>query len=439
MNVLSLCDLSLYLVSFIIVAGCIYVSMQTRFIQIRRLPLIFKTLLQSFQKKDEGAHTISPFKALFTAMSTTVGIATIVGPIIAVCLGGPGALLGFLFASIFGSAATYLEVKLSVRHRKKTPSGKIMGGAMYYIKELISKRAARWYAFFGFFLMMIWSSAQANQVAAVLNSKLMGSYQIPTWATGSLMALIVLFFLLGGIKKIGDLEAKLIPLKFFVYVGSCIYILACNVGELGGALSLIFKSALSPVELATGTVVGGLFSALRYGIFKGIQISEAGVGTQAIPHAMAETDDPETQATLAMVSTYASGFIAFLSGLVILVTGTWNDPNLTMGISMMAASFEMYFSTFGLIAIVFCAAIFSFGTILGNGFNGSQIFGYLTNGKKISYYYTATALLIFLGAVMETKLVWALGDIFLACIAVPHMASLAIFASRGEEVTPKIA
>jgi len=423
-------DYLLYVSCLFILAGSVFLSWKTRFIQLRFIPSLFKMVGTSFSKKNqgEGEFTILPYKALFTAMSTTLGIGTIVGPVIAIHLGGPGALIGFLLTSFFGAAATYVEVSLSVRSRQKLESGQIMGGPMQYLKIIFSPFAAKWYAVCCFILMTTWSGAQANQLAAILDSPLMGAYRIPAMVSGGLIGLVVLFLLMGGIKRIGSVEAKLIPVKFVLYLGACFWILLSDLPKLGEVLGTIFQSAFSPYAMASGTVVGGLMSALRWGVFKGTQACEAGIGTQTIPHSMAETNDPVAQGTLAMFSTYAAGFIAFLSGCVSLMTDTWQDPSLPLGMSMVAASFKMYFASFGVVAIASCSLVFAFGTILGNSYNGSQCFTYLTRNKKLYVYYAATALMIFLGSISDVKTVWSMTDIVLACMALPHMAALMRYA-----------
>lgn len=429
---LTLSDSLLYVSCIFILAGSVFLSFKTRFIQFRFLPHLFRMAAGLFSKsgRKEGQHTILPYKALFTAMSTTLGIGTIVGPVIAIHLGGPGALLGFLLTSFFGAATTYVEVSLSVRSRQKLPSGQIMGGPMQYLKLLFSPAAAKGYAICCFLLMISWSGAQANQLAAILDSPLMGSFRIPAALSGALMAGIVLFLLLGGIKRIGSIESKLIPVKFVLYLGACFWILFSDLPKLAEVLGIIFRSAFSPYAMASGSLVGGLMSSLRWGIFKGTQACEAGVGTQTIPHSMAETDDPSAQGALAMFSTYAAGFIGFLSGCVALVTGTWEDPSLPLGMSMVAASFKLYFASLGVAAIASCALVFAFGTILGNSYNGSQCFGYLTQNKKLPLYYAATCLMIFLGSIADAKAIWSYTDIVLSCIALPHMAALILYAIR---------
>lgn len=426
-------DYILFASCLFILGGSILLTFKMRFIQFRVLPQLWRMLKNSAQnsnKLNTNQHTISPLKALFTAMSTTLGISTIVGPVIAMQLGGPGALIGFLLTSFFGSAATYAEVSLSIRHRDKLSSGAYMGGPMQYLKNIISPTAAKFYAFCCLVLMVVWSAAQANQLAAILDSPLLGDYRVATWISGMGIAGMVLKTLLGGIRRVGSFSAKIVPLMFVLYLGSCFWILLLNLDKLGSIFQLIMRSALSPYELASGTLVGGLVSTLRWGIFKGTQASEAGVGTQAIPHSMAETQDPEAQGSLAMLSTYTAGFMAFLSGCVALVTNTWQDPSLPLGISMVAASFKIYFSYIGIIIVSISALLFGFGTILGNSYNGSQCFAYLTKNRYAKHYLAATLIMIVLGAVADVKFIWSHIDIFLACMAVPHMGTLLLHAFR---------
>jgi len=432
-------DLLLFFCCVFILAGSILLTIKSKFIQVRFFRSLFSILknLITHRKAETADHSILPHRALLTAMSTTLGISTIIGPVIAISLGGPGALFGFLLASFFGSAATYMEVNLSLQYRKKLDSGIIMGGPMQYLQHLVSPAMAKWYALCGLVLLMAWSAAQANQVAAILNSPLLGKYRLSAALSGGLIAISILVTMLGGIKRVGALSAKLVPIMFFLYIGSCFYILGCNFSQLGAMFHEMFQSALSPIPLASGTAVGGVISAMRWGIFKGTQVTEAGVGTQTIPHSMVSTNDPQMQGMLAMLSTFAAGFVAFLSGMVALVTKTWQDPTLPLGVSMIAASFERYFSFFGIGIVVVCGLLFGFGTILGNCYNGSQCYGFLTDNKKSRYYLFATALMIFSGAVSDVKTIWSLVDLIMILMVVPHLSALLVNAFTNKaRLTP---
>jgi len=423
-------DALLFGVCLFLLLGSLFITWKMRFVQLRLFPLLFRLLKEAFKKKGvQGTHTVSPHKALFTAMSTTLGIGTIVAPVIAISLGGPGALLGFLLTCFLGSAATFTEVQLTLVHRKRLDSGVILGGPMPYLKHLLSGRVAQWYAIGCLVLMMAWSSAQANQLTALLDSPLFG-IRIPTLLSGGLIALCIFLLQIGGIKRIGAFSAKIVPVMFILYVSACLWIVCYNVHQLGSLLCEMFTSFFSPYPLATGTLVGGVVSALRWGVFKGMQTNEAGVGTQAFPHAMAETTDPEMQASLAMLSTYTAGFLAFLSGCVALLTKTWQNPDLPLGISMVAASFQLYFSHMGIAIIAVCTVLFVFRTILGNCYNAGACIAYLTEDQNKKRYMLATSVMIFLGCIGEAKTVWSLVDIILAFIVVPHMTALMLHAHR---------
>lgn len=425
-------DYILFLSCLFILLGSVFITFKLRFVQLRFLPDLIKMIKLSLtnSSQEEGNYTIRPYKALFMAMSTTLGISTIVGPVIAIHMGGPGALLGFLFTAFFGSAATYTEVNLSIQHRKKLESGAIMGGPMQYLKTLLSPAVAKWYAVGCLILMTAWSGAQANQLAAIFDSPLLGDYRIPTIFSGLAIAILALAVLMGGIKKIGSFSAKLVPTMFTLYICSSLWIVLINFDKLGKIFGMLFSGFLSPYEMATGALVGGLMSSLRWGVFKGTQASEAGVGTQSIPHSMAETDDPVAQGMLAMLSTYSAGLVAFLSGCVVLITNTWQDPQLPLGISMVASSFHLYFSSFGIAIVAISALLFAFGTILGNCYNGSQCFSYLSENKGLHYYFIGAAVMVFLGAIAEVKLVWSVIDLILVCIALPHMTALVLYVHK---------
>ncbi len=430
---LHIVDQLLFLSCFIIIFAGIYLTIKTRFVQFRLIPSMLKLLKFNHNGSGEGEGTVKAHRALFTAMSTTIGISTIVSPYIAIRLGGPGAVVGFLLATILGTAVNYTEVTLALSYRKQGQTG-VCGGPMQYLHDAIHPWLAKWYAFFGFILLMSWSAAQANQLSSILNSSLMGSLHISPAITGLILAVLVILILVGGIKRIATVSALLVPLMFVTYVGAGLWILASNLGRFPAIFEMIFQSCFAPKTFAAGATVGGLVGALRWGIFKGLHSNEAGVGTQTIPHSMAEVKDAREQGALAMASTYSAGFICLLSCFIALVTETWLDPSLSLGIHMVASSFQAYFSSIGVIVVVISAFLFAFGTILGNSFNGSQCFSYLTDHRFRTFYYLATAALIFLGSIADIALVWSLTDLLLVPVVVPHILAVVFIARKRKEL-----
>ena len=420
-------DIFLFVTTLIVLGASLVLTFKTRFIQFRKLPYmirLFFSLVFKRHSKAEGPSTVRAHKALFTAMSTTIGISTIVSPFIAMRLGGPGAIIGFLLATFLGAAVNFTEVTFALSYRKTHPTRGVLGGPMQYLHDEIAPFLAKWYAFFTFILMLGWSAAQADQLGSILSSPKLGSLQVPTWATGVFLAIGITVILLGGIKRIANLSASLVPLMFFLYVGGALWIVLLNVDQFPTVAKIVFQSAFAPQAFGSGVVVGGIVSALRWGVFKGLHSNEAGVGTQTIPHSMAETSGAFDQGILSMIATYSAGFICILSSLVALFTESWLNPELGLGIDMVAHSFQTYFSTIGLIIVAVSAFLFAFGTILGNGFNGSQCFIFLTKNRYLTLYYIATGILVFVGCIIDVAAIWSIVDFMLVPVLVPHILSV---------------
>jgi alanine or glycine:cation symporter, AGCS family len=413
-----------------LIAG-ISLTIKTRFVQIRKIPTMLKILFSSVfyrHKKDSNSHTIQASKALFTAMATTIGISSIVAPVIAIRLGGPGALAGFLMATLLGGAVTFTEVTLALTYRKKLKDGTIMGGPMQYLKA-INPFLATSYAYGGIALMVIWSARQANTL-----SDLLFPYHVPHYLTGLILAIIVTLTLLGGIKRISNATEKIVPTMFFLYIGAAIWIVLCNAEKLPGIFSLIFGSIFSKEAIMGAAVGSGMLYVVRWGLFGAFQNNEAGMGTAAIPHSMADTKDPEQQGILSMVSIFSHGIICFLSGLVILLSGTWENLSIGLGINVISTSFGMYFSTIGPIILAISAMLFAYSTILGNSYNGSQCFSFLTTNRKLNIYYAITAILIFIGAISDVKFIWVITDFFIIPVALPNIIGILILSFKRKKL-----
>lgn len=421
--------------------GSIFLSIKTRFVQIRTIPKMLSQFFSKNKKKETKRNkiliskresidqSIPSKKALFTAMATTLGVGAMISPIIAIGFGGPGALLGFALATIFGGASTFTEVTLAVKYREKLPNGKIFGGPMQYIKKKIDPTIAKFYALMAFLLLASWQSNQSNTLASLLKP-----YNIPTYATGIITAILILFFLLGGIKKVGNISQKLVPFMFILYSTAGLWIIFCNISKLPGVLKMIFSSAFSPKALSGAAIGTGVFRALRWGLAKGFYSNESGVGTAAIPHSMTKTVDPVNQGIISIIAVYSNGFLCLLTGLVVLVTGVWNEPGVTYNINLLVNALSKYFPTIGPVILVSCATMFSFTTILGNGYNGSQCFLYATKNKYLSIYYIFITLVIFFGAIAHIRLVWAITDFFIVPVAFINILSLIMIVRRNKNI-----
>jgi AGCS family alanine or glycine:cation symporter len=412
-----------------LLAGSIILTFKTRFVQIRAIPLMIKLFFSSiFQKQETTKHTIKAHRALFTAMATAFGIGNIVAPIIAIGFGGPGALVGFIIASFFGTATVFTEVSFALSYRKKLHNGKIMGGPMQYLKDGVHPLLASLYAISGCVMLISWSGKQTNTLAVLLES-----YKIPTYVTGIIIAGLTSLVLLRGIKLIGQIAEKVVPTMIFLYSSSILFVLLYHIKNVPAAFRLIFQSAFTPHALAGAGIAVGIQQALRWGLSEATFVNEAGVGTITIPHSMAATESSVNQGILAMTSVYASGLLSLISGLAIISSGIWLEPQSRFDITMISNLLRNHFSFVGPILLIIVVILFAFTSILGNSYNGSQCFLYATKNRWIRWYYALIALLVFACAIVDVKTLWSLGGYFIVPVAIPNVIGIVILAfKRGD-------
>ncbi len=407
--------------------GC-YLTMQSRFIQIRAFP----RLLNFFSKGIKHHHrtnekAINPLHALLTSMATTIGMGTVVGPSVAIKVGGPGALFWLVAFSLVGAATKFTEVLFSMKFRTKLVDGTILGGPSQYLKQ-VSPTLAYWYGGLTVILFAGWSGLQANTLANIFALE-----GVDKRITGLVLAAIALRVLMGGIKRVSDVASKLVPIMFIGYVSFAWAILFQDLHALGQAFLLIFNHILTPHAALGGFAGASVFTALRFGVLRNIHITEAGLGTSSVSHAMADTDNGRDQAVLAMYSMAADMMLAFLSGLLVLVTGVWLKES-HMSNTLVYQVFKDFSPLFGKWVLLLSISLFILTTVIGNSFNASQSFASFTQYRGMRWYYLFLGITIFSGALLYVPLAWALMDIIMIMVAIPHLVGLLILSWKHKDL-----
>ncbi len=407
----------------------IILTLKTRFVQIRAFPhlitLLKKGVKHHHQVKNEK--TINPFQAVFAAMATTIGMGNIVGPSIAITTGGPGALFWLIAYSFFGSVTKFTEVLFAVNMRTRLQDGTIIGGPTQYLKT-VSVGLAHWYAVLTLFLFAGWSGMQANTLACIFSME-----SVPRVVTGGVLALFTFIILIGGIKRIGLLASKLVPLMFVLYLGFALSILLSDIPALFSAIALVFRSAFTYQAAAGGFLGATLLSAMRIGIQRNMHITEAGLGSSSIAHSMTDADKAPDQAVLAMFSIICDTTIAFLSGLLVLTTGLWLTTT-SFSNTLMYEIFKNYSPGLGKWVLFICITLFASTTVIGNSFNASQSYASFFKEKGLKWFYALLALIIFGGSLMRVDLIWEMMDIIQVLVAIPHIIGLLILAFRYDKI-----
>ena len=409
----------------------IYLTLGLKLMPWRKIGYGFKLLFSGKADKDQG--DISPFQALMTALSATIGTGNIAGVATAIFLGGPGAVFWMWVTALFGMATKYGEAVLAVKYREVDSRGKRQGGPMYYIKNGLGDNW-KWlgflFALFGTIAAFgIVNMVQSNSVADALQS----NFNVDPLITGIVLAILVGLVIIGGVTRIGEVAGKLVPVMAIAYVAGSLIVIFANFGEVGNAFSLIFSSAFSGTAATGGFAGAAVWAAIRFGVARGVFSNEAGLGSAPIAHAAAQTNDPVRQGMIAMLGTFIDTIIiCTMTALVILLTGAWTSGENGASLSTLAygqgISGGNYIVTIGLV-------IFAFTTLLGWSYYGERCAEYIFGTGIIIPYRIVWVVAVMTGALIKLNFVWLLADVMNGFMAIPNLIALAVLSPIVFKVT----
>ena len=408
-------------VSLIALTG-IVLMVGLRFMPLQRLSYGIRMLLQTEEQSSEGE--ITPFQALMTSLSATIGTGNIAGVAGAIAVGGPGAVFWMWVIAVFGIATKYAEAVLAVHFRETDENGDHVGGPMYYIRNGLGSRWNWMAGLFALFGMLagfgIGNGVQAFEVSSALS--LIG---VPKLATGVVLAALVFAVVVGGIRRIAQAASAIVPLMSVLYVGGCLLVLLLNITAIPQAFATIFSNAFSG-EAAVG---GALGQVILMGFKRGIFSNEAGLGSAPIAHAAARTDNPVRQGTVAMLGTFIDTLvICTMTALVIITTQAHLLTNAAgdrlSGADLSIAAFNAGLSGSGVVVTV-GLVIFAFTTILGWSFYGERCTTYLFGEAAVLPFRLAWVAVVVIGAVAGDRgVIWSVADTLNGLMALPNLVAL---------------
>ena len=427
-----------------------------RFYPLTRLGPAFAGLFRG--RKGKGAGEISPFAALSTALSGQVGTGNLAGVATAIALGGPGAVFWMWVTALFGMALGFAEGSLAIRYRERTAEGTYRGGPMSYIMMGLGPKYT-WLAILFclgalFSALVTGNSIQANEVASGLNEL----FGIERWLGGLIVAVAVFVVIIGGIKSIGRVAESVVPIMAAAYIVMAIVALILNFGDLPETFGRIFGGAFNAQSASGGFAGAAIILAIRAGVARGLFSNESGQGSTPIAHAVAQTDDPEQQGRMAMLGTFIDTIvICTMTALVILtvqgdftyqgqpVEHVWQSDLGTTAMSgfvttsgAFAAAFPLQIGAIPIGTLIASIALilFVFTTLLTWSYYGERAITFLyervpganPRGEKALHiaWRVIWCIAIFIGATQPSQLVWRLGDISNAAMALPNLVALAL-------------
>ena len=431
----------------------LYLSIRTGFIQIRRFGESLRcTVGRIFKKREAADGSITPFQAVCTALAATVGTGNIAGVAGAIAIGGPGAVFWMWVSALLGMCTKFTEVTLAVHFRERNTKGDYVGGPMYYIKNGLSKKwmpLAYAYALFG--VCAVFGTGNATQVntitaaidTALLNFNLLAPENVKTCnlVIGIAICAIVALILIGGIKRIGRVAEKLVPLMALLYILLAAGLILMNLNRVPAVFASIFQGAFQPAAV-TGGAVGSFFLSMKKGVSRGIFSNEAGLGTGSIAHACADTRDPIQQGMFGIFEVFMDTIvICTMTALVIFLSGVDIPYGQAAGAELTISGFTAVYGNWVSIFTAVAMCCFAFSTIIGWGLYGARCAEFLFGGKVLWLFNAAYALVAIVGATVDLGLVWSVSETFNGFMTVPNLIAVFLLApvmlKMTQEAFPK--
>jgi AGCS family alanine or glycine:cation symporter len=395
-------------------------SIRLGFVQVRRFGEALREFVGSGSTGAGGA--LSPFQSFMTALAATIGTGNIAGVAAGIASGGPGVLFWIWCYGFFATSIKFAEAVLGLTFRE-TRGDDVRSGPMYYLRDgMKSPGLAMTYAVVaGIAALTTTPFTQTNSIALVMNTQV----GVPFWVSGVVVAVLTWLVIIGGIKSIGRAATKLSPAKVGIYLAGSLVVIVTFAGRIPEVLALVFREAFT-----TESVFGfGIFTAMRYGLARGLYANEAGYGTAAVAYGTARSDRPAQQGLNAVMEVFIVSFgTCTLSALTVLLSGVidWTVPAAQRATSTAAVgmAFDAAMPGFGGYLVAFCVFLFGYGTLIGWAYYGEQFLEYWLGPRVVMPYRWIYCLLIPFGALTRVNVVWAWGDLMNALQIFPNLIGL---------------
>ena len=419
----------------------LYLSIRTRFLQIRKFPYSMKVTLGRMMKKKEASDgALTPFQAVCTALAATVGTGNVAGVAGAIAIGGPGAVFWMWISALLGMCTKFAEVTLAVHFRETNAQGDLVGGPMYYIKNGLDKK---WhflaYLFAAFGVLAVFGTGNAtpvNTITTAIDSALSSFNVLPADAVklvnliiGVALAIIIALILIGGIKRIGNVTSKLVPFMAIMYIVLALGVIIFHIKSVPAVFASIIEGAFHPASV-TGGVVGSFFMSMKKGVSRGIFSNEAGLGTGSIAHACADTKKPVKQGFFGIFEVFVDTIIiCTMTALVILCSGVPVNYGEAAGAELTISGFTTVYGNWVSIFTAVAMCCFAFSTIIGWGLYGTRCIEFLLGSRSNMPFMVLYSLTAIVGATMNLGLMWSIAETFNGLMVIPNL--IAVFLLSG--------
>jgi AGCS family alanine or glycine:cation symporter len=418
--------------------GALFLTIRMGFINFRAFWHAVRLTRGDYDNEGEPGD-VSHFQALATALSATVGLGNIAGVAIAIGMGGPGAAFWILVVGLLGMTSKFAECTLAQLYRSRDESGHVLGGPMRYLRVGLSDigfpRLGRVLAVV-FMVLCIGASFgggnafQIGQSLDTIRNQFTIFDQYP-WVYGLVMVSAVGLVIIGGIKSIGNVASKIVPFMCGAYMLASLYILAANYAAIPDALMTIVSEAFNPTAIK-----GGFLGVLVIGIQRAVFSNEAGIGSAAIVHSAAKTNEPVSEGIVALLEPFIDTVVVCTcTALVVVITGAYAAPEMASAVARNAgAQVTLHafvtggYDWFAYILYV-AVVLFAFSTCISWSYYGERCWAELFGSSTSIIYKILFLTFTFLGSIVTRGNVLDFSDLMLLGMALPNL--LGVFMMSG--------
>lgn len=423
----------------LLIGGGLYLMVLSRFLPFTFLGHALNVLRGKYDDPNDPGE-ISHFKALSTALASTIGMGNIAGVALAISVGGPGAMFWMWVSALVGMATKFFTCTLAIMYRGKDNAGEIQGGPMYFIMEGLGKNwkpLAVMFSIFGMFGAL--PVVNVNQLKQAINDILLTPNGVEVGLQSNLIIAAILvvatsIVIFGGLKRISNTASKMVPAMVLLYFGLVLIILVANINVVPKYLLMIFTDAFSADNYHGDPFLGGVLGGLvLLGIRRGAFSNEAGIGTAPMAHGAAKTDEPVREGMVAMLGPAIDTLVVCtLTALAILVTDVWQTTN-DNGVSLTASAFEKTMPGIGNYLLMVCVFIFSISSLFSYSYYGQKCIAFLLGVQNKKIYVVFYIASIVLAATTDFRTMIDFIDGVFALMAIPTMLSTLILAPKVVE------
>ena len=415
----------------LLVGSGIFFTIYFGFPQIRLFKHAIEIVSGKYDKPEDKGE-ISHFQALTAALSATVGLGNIAGVAVAISLGGPGAIFWLWVAGFIGMCTKFTEVCLSLKYREIGEGGVVHGGPMFVIKNALSKNFYPFAWLYAFFVVLSSFGAgnmfQANQMAAVMKT----SAGIPEWVSGIIFCIMAFMILVGGIKRIGKVTEKLVPMMVAVYFAGALFIIFSHIENLPQMFVDIFSGAFAGTAAIGGFAGAAVKDVIVMGIRRATFSNEAGMGSAAMAHSAAKST-PVQEGIVALLEPFIDTIVVCtITALALLLTGVWSQAGIA-GSEMTAVAFESTMGPIGRWIVTLTVTLFAFSTIISWSYYGEQGITFVFGEKWIPVYRYVFIVFIFIGAIAQLSIVLNVSDAVYGLLALPNILACYMLLPKVKE------